>query len=106
MQKHMRLISFVSLPCIMFLRTALHKQSSIDRVNNALYISGFLGTDPVHGQLVPAGVESQCRQVLTNIEAVLQAAGPDFDNGTHILYYFKLAKILFLASFACFQWRK
>lgn len=50
-------------------------------INNTLYISGFLGTDPVSGQLVIGGIEAQCRQVLANMKAVLQAAGANFTNG-------------------------
>lgn len=43
-------------------------------VGNILFSSGQLGLDPATGEL-PAGVEAQARQSLTNLGAVLAAAG-------------------------------
>ncbi len=42
-----------------------------------VYTSGQTGLDPATGKLVPGGVEAETRQVLTNLKAVLAAAGSD-----------------------------
>ena len=44
-----------------------------------VFTSGQLGLDPVSGEL-PEGVEAQTHQSLKNLEAVLKAAGSDFDH--------------------------
>lgn len=54
-------------------------------VNNTMYISGQIGMDPVKKDLVPGGVEAECRQALANIGAILHAAGGDYKNGFQIL---------------------
>lgn len=40
-----------------------------------IFCSGQTGLDPVTNQLVEGGVEAEARQVLTNLKAVLEAAG-------------------------------
>lgn len=40
-----------------------------------VYTSGQAGLDPKSGNLVPGGIEAETRQVLTNIQHVLEAAG-------------------------------
>lgn len=40
-----------------------------------VYTAGQLGLDPQTGELVGPGIEDQTRQALTNLAAVLQAAG-------------------------------
>ncbi len=42
-------------------------------------MSGQIPLDPATGELVAGGIESQVRQVMQNIEAVLVAAGTGFD---------------------------
>ena len=44
-------------------------------VKGTLYSSGQIALDPDTGQLVPGGVADQTRQVLRNLEFVLEAAG-------------------------------
>jgi 2-iminobutanoate/2-iminopropanoate deaminase len=44
-----------------------------------IFLSCQLGIDPESGNLVEGGVEVETRQVLTNVKAVLEAAGSDFD---------------------------
>lgn len=44
-----------------------------------IFTSGQLGLDPVTGEL-PEGIEAQTHQSLKNLEAVLTAAGSDFDH--------------------------
>ena len=41
--------------------------------------SGQLGIDPAAGTLVPGGIAGQTRQALTNVKAVLEAAGSSMD---------------------------
>jgi 2-iminobutanoate/2-iminopropanoate deaminase len=45
-----------------------------------VYCSGQLPVDPATGKVVPGGIEEQTRQVLKNLQAVLQAAGSSLDN--------------------------
>ncbi|MBC7187324.1 MAG: RidA family protein [Calditrichaeota bacterium] len=44
-----------------------------------VYTAGQLGIDPATGELVGAGIEEQTRQALTNLAAVLRAAGSGLD---------------------------
>ena len=53
---------------------AIGPYSQAVRVGAALYTSGQLGLDPATGML-PEGVEAQTRQSLSNIGAILDAAG-------------------------------
>lgn len=43
-----------------------------------IYCSGQIAIDPESGDLVGTTAEEQCRQVMTNLQAVLKAAGADF----------------------------
>jgi 2-iminobutanoate/2-iminopropanoate deaminase len=45
------------------------------QVGNLVYTSGQTGLDPKSGNLVPGGIEAETRQVLTNLQHVLEAAG-------------------------------
>jgi 2-iminobutanoate/2-iminopropanoate deaminase len=49
------------------------------RTGDFVFTAGQLGMDPVTGKLVEGGVEAQARQVLTNLQAVLTAAGSGLD---------------------------
>lgn len=42
---------------------------------NLVFVSGMVARDPATGKTVAGGVAEQTRQVLRNIEAVLEAAG-------------------------------
>ncbi|MBG0785783.1 MAG: RidA family protein [Anaerolineaceae bacterium] len=42
---------------------------------NFVFTAGQLGMDPVSGDLVEGGIQAQTRQALTNLKAVLEAAG-------------------------------
>ena len=42
-----------------------------------IYCSGQIAIDPESGELVGTTAEEQCRQVMTNLQAVLKAAGAD-----------------------------
>ena len=45
------------------------------RTGDLVFVTGQTGRDPSTGKLVEGGVEAQTRQMLANIEAILQAAG-------------------------------
>ncbi|MFZ5919123.1 MAG: RidA family protein [Chloroflexota bacterium] len=45
------------------------------RTTGLVFTAGQLGMDPATGKLVDGGVEAQTRQALTNLSAVLEAAG-------------------------------
>lgn len=43
--------------------------------NGFVFCAGQIGIDPATGQMIPGGVEAEARQALTNLQAVLEAAG-------------------------------
>lgn len=49
------------------------------RVGNLIFTSGQIAIDPETGELVKGDIKEQARQVLCNIEAVLNAAGSGLD---------------------------
>ena len=49
------------------------------RAGNAVHIAGQVPIDP-SGQLVEGGAEAQARQVLSNLKAVVEAAGATMDD--------------------------
>jgi len=57
---------------------AIGPYSQGNRVEGAralVFTAGQLGMDPQTGQLVPGGIEAECRQALENLKAVLAAGG-------------------------------
>jgi 2-iminobutanoate/2-iminopropanoate deaminase len=50
------------------------------QVANMLFVSGQIAIDRQSGNLITATVEEETKQVMTNLEAVLKAAGMDFTN--------------------------
>jgi len=46
--------------------------------NGTLYCSGQVPIDPATGKVVEGDIQAQARQVMANLQAVLQAAGMDF----------------------------
>jgi 2-iminobutanoate/2-iminopropanoate deaminase len=44
-----------------------------------VFTAGQLGMDPASGELVEGGIQAQTRQALTNLKAVLEAAGSGLD---------------------------
>ncbi len=54
---------------------AVGPYSQAVRCGNLIYTAGQLGLDPQSGRLVAGGIEAQTRQALTNLQAVLEAAG-------------------------------
>ena len=54
---------------------AIGPYSQAVEANGFVFVSGQLPIDPATGQFAPGGVKEQTRQSLTNIQAILQAAG-------------------------------
>lgn len=48
--------------------------------DNILYCSGQIGIDPKTNKIVEGGVEEETKQILKNIEALLNEAGFGFDD--------------------------
>lgn len=59
---------------------ALGPYSAAIRVGDMLFCSGQTPIDPSTGELVPGCTGCQTRQALTNVSAVLEAAGLTLDN--------------------------
>ena len=58
---------------------AIGPYSQAVQAGDLLWCSGQIGLDPETGKFVEGGVEAQARQVLRNLEAVLQAGGSSMD---------------------------
>jgi 2-iminobutanoate/2-iminopropanoate deaminase len=50
------------------------------RVGDFVFTAGQIPLDPATGQMVEGGIEAQARQALTNVSAVLEAAGTSLAN--------------------------
>ncbi len=59
---------------------AIGPYSQAIKANGFLFVSGQIPLDPVSGQIVYGGAESQAYQVLNNLKAILVHEGLDFDN--------------------------
>ena len=57
------------------------------RVGHLIFTAGQLGMDPTTGKLVAGGVEAQARQALTNLQAVLEAAGTSLDRAVKVTVF-------------------
>lgn len=59
---------------------AIGPYSQAIRIGNFVYTSGQIPLDPATGQLVEGDIKAQTRQVLTNVKAILEAAGTSLAN--------------------------
>lgn len=59
---------------------AIGPYSQAIKIDNLCYTAGQLGIDPLTGKLVEGDIQAQTRQALTNLEAVLKAAGSCMGN--------------------------
>ena len=59
---------------------AVGPYSAATKSGNCIHVSGQLPVDPATGEFVPGGITEQTRQVLTNVKAILEAAGLTMDN--------------------------
>jgi 2-iminobutanoate/2-iminopropanoate deaminase len=48
--------------------------------NGLIFLSGQIPLDPATGELVPPDITLQTKRVMDNLQAVLAAAGSDFDH--------------------------
>lgn len=74
---------------------AIGPYSQAVRVGDLVFTAGQIPLDPATGQLVAGGIEVQTRQALTNLSAVLEAAGTSLANA--------LKTTVFLADMAEFK---
>jgi 2-iminobutanoate/2-iminopropanoate deaminase len=56
---------------------AVGPYSQAVRAGDFIFVSGQLGMDPGTGALVDGGVEAQTDRALTNLQAILEAAGAE-----------------------------
>lgn len=49
-------------------------------INDTLYTSGQIATNPATGELILDSIESETEQVMQNLKALLEAADMTFDN--------------------------
>jgi 2-iminobutanoate/2-iminopropanoate deaminase len=81
MSQHKRTVSTPNAP------------AAVGPYSQAVVAGGFVFTamqlplDPATGQLVPGGVEAQARQVLRNVQAVLEAAGSSLSEVVKVTVY-------------------
>ena len=59
---------------------AIGPYSQAIKVGNLIFTSGQIPIDPATGSLVEGGIKEQTRQSLTNVRAVLEAAGATMAN--------------------------
>ncbi|MCP5096060.1 MAG: RidA family protein [Chloroflexi bacterium] len=59
---------------------AVGPYSQAVRAGNLLFTAGQVPLDPATGKLVDGDVAAQAEQVMKNLQAVLTAAGTNFDN--------------------------
>ena len=55
------------------------------QINYMLYLAGQIGINPKTGRMISDDVRNQTRQVLRNLEAVLNSAGSSVDQLAHCL---------------------
>ena len=48
--------------------------------NGLIYSAGQIGLDPATGKLVEGGIEAQTHRALSNLQAILEAAGAGLDD--------------------------
>jgi len=59
---------------------AIGPYSQAIKANGFLFVSGQIPLDPISGQIVYGGIESQTYQVLNNLKAILEKEGLTFDH--------------------------
>lgn len=66
---------------------AIGAYSQAVRVNDTIYLSGQIPLDPVSGQLVEGDFTAQATQVFKNLQAVIEAAGANFEDVVKVNAY-------------------
>jgi 2-iminobutanoate/2-iminopropanoate deaminase len=57
--------------------------------NGFVYVSGQIAIHPATGDLVLSDIETETHQVLTNVRAILEAAGSDLDQVVKVSVFVK-----------------
>lgn len=57
--------------------------------NNMLFASGQIAIDPASGNLITQDIESETRQVLENVQAILEAANLGFEHVVKVSVFVK-----------------
>lgn len=68
---------------------AIGPYSQANATESVVYTAGQLGLLPETGELIEGGVEAQTRQALTNLKAVLEAAGSSMSNVLKTIVFLK-----------------
>lgn len=66
---------------------AIGPYSQAVHIGNTVYCSGQIPLDPATGELVPGDIRVQARRAFDNLQAVVQAAGADFDQVARLGLY-------------------
>jgi 2-iminobutanoate/2-iminopropanoate deaminase len=59
---------------------AIGPYSVANRYGDLIFTAGQIGLDPQTGEMVPGGIEAETRRVMTNLKAVLEAAGSSLEH--------------------------
>jgi 2-iminobutanoate/2-iminopropanoate deaminase len=59
------------------------------RVGQFVFTAGQIALDPETGQLVEGGIQAETRQALTNLKAILEAAGSSLDDAVKVTVFIK-----------------
>ncbi|NWF96561.1 MAG: RidA family protein [Candidatus Thorarchaeota archaeon] len=68
---------------------AIGPYSQAIKANGLVFCSGQLPMDPVTGQLVTGSITEQTRQVLSNLRAVLEAAGSSMEKVVKVTVFLR-----------------
>ena len=63
---------------------AVGPYSQAVKVGHLVFTAGQLGIDPQIGKLVEGGIEAETRQALSNLKAILEAAGTSMSNAVKV----------------------
>ena len=66
---------------------AIGPYSQAIRAGNLLFVSGQIPLDPGTGAMVAGDIAAQTRQVFSNLDAILKAAGASFDHVVRTTVY-------------------
>lgn len=68
---------------------AIGPYSQATIINNTLYISGQIPFDPNTKACVPGGIKEQTKQSLTNLKAIIEAAGASLEKVARVGIFLK-----------------
>jgi len=66
-----------------------YSQAVIDPKTGLIYSAGQIALDPVSGQVIQGDIQVQARQVLKNLNAILEAAGSNFHKVLKVTVFLK-----------------